>query len=145
MSLITRTAKGSKLTIAEMDGNLTYLESIGRPYKVYTAFLSQTGTNAPIAEVAENLLDGEIVWSYDGIGNYTGTLNGAFISDNKVFFILSPNYSNVSALSNSVIEYAVGRNDVDSIYLQTANVDATGARDSSNNLLYNFIEIRVYN
>ena len=128
-----------------MDGNLTYLESIGRPYKVYTAFLSQTGTNAPIAEVAENLLDGEIVWSYDGIGNYTGTLNGAFISDNKVFFILSPNYSNVSALSNSVIEYAVGRNDVDSIYLQTANVDATGARDSSNNLLYNFIEIRVYN
>jgi hypothetical protein len=34
---------------------------------------------------------------------------------------------------------------VDSIYLQTANVDATGARDSSNNLLYNFIEIRVYN
>lgn len=29
MSLITRTAKGSKLTIQEMDGNLTYLESNG--------------------------------------------------------------------------------------------------------------------
>lgn len=29
MSLITRTAKGSKLTIADMDGNLTYLESNG--------------------------------------------------------------------------------------------------------------------
>jgi hypothetical protein len=27
MSLVTRTGKGSKLTTAEMDGNLTYLES----------------------------------------------------------------------------------------------------------------------
>jgi hypothetical protein len=30
MSLITRTAKGSKLTIAEMDGNLTYLEQLAQ-------------------------------------------------------------------------------------------------------------------
>ena len=30
MSLITRTAKGSKLTIAEMDGNLTYLEQLAK-------------------------------------------------------------------------------------------------------------------
>jgi hypothetical protein len=30
MTLITRTAKGSKLTIAEMDGNLTYLEQLAQ-------------------------------------------------------------------------------------------------------------------
>jgi len=30
MSLITRTEKGSKLTIQEMDGNLTYLESLAQ-------------------------------------------------------------------------------------------------------------------
>jgi hypothetical protein len=30
MPLITRTAKGSKLTIAEMDGNLTYLEQLAQ-------------------------------------------------------------------------------------------------------------------
>jgi hypothetical protein len=30
MSLITRTEKGSKLTIAEMDGNLTYLEQLAQ-------------------------------------------------------------------------------------------------------------------
>ena len=42
MALITREEKGSKLTIAEMDGNLTYLDN-KVPYKVYTALLTQSG------------------------------------------------------------------------------------------------------
>jgi hypothetical protein len=47
MSLTTREEKGEKLTIQEMDGNLTYLESLARPYKVYTALLTQSGGNNP--------------------------------------------------------------------------------------------------
>jgi hypothetical protein len=43
MSLITRTAKGSKLTIAEMDGNLTYLESNGFVDGVYSQTVIGTG------------------------------------------------------------------------------------------------------
>lgn len=55
-----------------------------RPYKVYTALLTQTGTDAPVATVLENTLGGEIVWSYDGFGSYIGSLNGAF-TENKTF------------------------------------------------------------
>jgi hypothetical protein len=43
MSLITRTGKGSKLTIEEMDGNLTYLESNGFVDGEYSQTLIGTG------------------------------------------------------------------------------------------------------
>ena len=51
-------------------------KSVG--YKVYIAELSQTGTNAPVANVIENTLGGDIVWSYAYTGAYNGTLAGAF-------------------------------------------------------------------
>jgi hypothetical protein len=43
MPLITRTAKGSKLTIAEMDGNLTYLASSSFQDGVYSQTVEGTG------------------------------------------------------------------------------------------------------
>ena len=43
MSLITREKKGSKLTIAEMDGNLTYLESNGFVDGEYSRTIQGTG------------------------------------------------------------------------------------------------------
>ena len=49
-----------------------------RPYKVYTALLNQSGTNAPVATVLENTLGGDIVWSYYTEGVYNGELLGAF-------------------------------------------------------------------
>ena len=48
------------------------------PYKVYTALLTQSGTNAPVATVLENTLGGDIVWSYCTEGVYNGELLGAF-------------------------------------------------------------------
>lgn len=54
-----------------------------KPYKVYTALLTQTGTNAPVATVFENTI-GNIVWTRYGIGNYKGTLNDAFIANKTV-------------------------------------------------------------
>ena len=44
MPLITRTTKGSKLTIAEMDGNLEFLQSIGLTGTNYI-YVSANGTN----------------------------------------------------------------------------------------------------
>jgi len=47
-------------------------------YKVYTALLTQSGTDAPIATVLENTL-GDIVWSRgETAGIYFATLSGAF-------------------------------------------------------------------
>ena len=51
--------------------------SIKLPYKVYTALLTQTSTNPPIATVLENTI-GNITWSYEGVGTYNATLIGAF-------------------------------------------------------------------
>jgi len=45
--------------------------------KVYRALLSQTGTDAPVADVKINTL-GAAVWSYEGVGDYRMTLAGAF-------------------------------------------------------------------
>ena len=55
--------------------------------KVYKALLTQSGTDAPVATVLQNTLGGNIVWSYNGVGEYTGTLNEAFLN-NKTFKII---------------------------------------------------------
>lgn len=52
-------------------------------YKVYTALLTQTGQDAPVAIVLENTI-GAIVWTRNNPGEYTGTLNNSF-PENKTF------------------------------------------------------------
>ncbi len=49
-----------------------------RPYKVYAALVSQTGTSAPTAVILENTLGGTPVFSYVSEGEYRMTLSGAF-------------------------------------------------------------------
>ena len=48
------------------------------PYKVYTALLTQSGTNAPVATVLENTL-GEITFSYENQGIYNIVSSSLFI------------------------------------------------------------------
>jgi len=55
-----------------------------RPYKVYTALLTQTGTNDPVATVLENTLGGDVVWTRSSDGVYVGTLLNAF-SETRTF------------------------------------------------------------
>ncbi|SHL94721.1 hypothetical protein [Flavobacterium chilense] len=64
-----------------------FVQNIARPYKVYTALLSQSGTNAPIATVLENTLGGLPVWSRNSIGLYIANLSGVFTTNKTVFFI----------------------------------------------------------
>lgn len=73
-----------------LNNNSTFSESSavytdGRPYKVYTALLTQTEQNTPVSTVLENTI-GDIVWSYEEVGTYFGTLTGAF-TEGKVFCI----------------------------------------------------------
>ena len=49
-----------------------------RPYKVYTALLSQSGTDAPVATVLENTLGGTVVWTRNDQGIYQATLSGGY-------------------------------------------------------------------
>jgi len=54
------------------------LVKAGRPYDVYAAILTQSGTDAPTAVVMENTLSGTIVLAYGSTGVYTATLVGEF-------------------------------------------------------------------
>lgn len=49
---------------------------------IYSATLSQSGTNAPVAVVnANTLVAGTPVWTRTGVGTYIATLTGAFLED----------------------------------------------------------------
>ena len=102
-------------------------------YKVYTALLTQSGTDAPVATVLENTL-GDIVWSYVDVGYYVGTLLGAF-TENKTGFFIEP-ASNLN--KNAFIQ--TNAKSQDSIELTIFN----GTTVSNGDLFRTLIEIRVY-
>jgi hypothetical protein len=111
-------------------------------YKVYTALLTQTGTNPPVATVLENTLGGTLVWTRDSDGYYTATLAGAFPDENKFFTLNSIIFLSIENIvsvgwvnSNSFIVYSSFWNGV----IPTAYTP-------QDDILYNYpIEIRVYN
>ena len=181
MPLVKRTDKGSPLSIEEMDGNLDYLATnlsgstvtisgsvnlsgslsvngtqVGSSYKVYTALLTQTSTNAPTAEVLENTLGADIVWSRSQAGYYIGTLAGAFIagktlvgptgepasSKNLAYPIINSAFGGPGSLYGYL---SFGRLDNDSVYL--LSTDATSEIAELSSIYQGSIQvnIKVYN
>ena len=105
-------------------------------YKVYTALLTQTGTNPPVATVLENTI-GNIWFTYVSIGSYEIESDGLFIQDKTYFNGASSNYGSDSVTLN--FNY---QND-SFITLLTFDV---GTQQSLDDALYlSPIEIRVYN
>lgn len=116
-------------------GTAWVLIGTARTYKVYTALLTQTGTNAPVATVLENTLGGTVVLSRDSAGDYRATLAGAFTSGKT--FVIPPE----SPIFDVVIYIRCYRADDNTIYVQT--YDQNG--DGEDGRLSNYpIEIRVY-
>lgn len=102
------------------------------PYKVYTASLTQTSTDPPVANIFENTI-GTITWSYNSGGYYIGTCTDCFTTD-KTTVNLMVNYNWDGCADNFV---TIQSNDA--ISLQICAGDdflATGTEA--------FIEIRVY-
>lgn len=106
-------------------------------YLVYTALLTQTGTDAPVATVLENTLGGTVVWTRDAAGIYTATLSSAF-TEKKT--IVCPDYTigyYLSNLSATIKGSRVSSNVVSLAY--SGGVDFSD--DGINDVL---VEIRVY-
>jgi len=124
---------GTRTVVADASGNLSTSAPIdSRPYKVYTALLSQSGTNAPTAIVLENTLGGIITWARGAIGVYTGTLTGVFTTNKTAILISAIGNHLASSNWSSVNEITVRTYD-------------TAGGSSDNRLFDNTIEIRVYN
>lgn len=126
---------GTRTVVADASGNLSAPATPPdtRPYKVYSAYVVQSGSSAPSATVMENTI-GAIVWSRLSTGTLQATLSGAFTA-NKTF--CTQNFSNssggssfscgITPTSSSVTSFAMYNNGVLS--------DNTAS----------FIEILVYN
>lgn len=107
-----------------------------RPYKVYTALLTQSGKNAPVAIVLENTLGGDIIYGWESEGMFTGTLSGVFTNSKTTFSL-----SNSSVNSNAIMKsYYNTSND---FYIETSIASTEIGTDAL--LLNTMIEIRVYN
>ena len=123
----------TKYIVNNKSGQTINGEPILRPYKVYTALLTQSGGLAPVDTVLENTLGGTLVWTRQSTGNYIATLNGAFPEGKTVCFYTHDGYNGVTGFAGAV------RNDSDTVWVTFNNpayVDSEGI-DS--------IEIRVYN
>lgn len=99
--------------------------------RVYRAEITQTGTNAPVANVIENTFNGPIVWTRTGAGFYLGTLAGAF--KERRFFSGPIDTSSGPAVKPGRIT----RNSENIVVLTTAGTDGELVADQS------FVEIIV--
>ena len=109
-----------------------------RPYKVYTALLSQIGNAAPTATVLENTLGGTVVWSRTGTGVYNATLNGAFPLGKTT---VMPFFGAINGGVNLSQTISGVRIDNNSVGIRTS----AGSTLTDVLLLDATIEIRIYN
>ena len=122
-----------------------------RPYKVYTALLSQTGTDAPVATVLENTLGYDIVWSRLNAGGYLATATEFTIEDVNKFYCKIGNRL-PSGASTNLVSYIVeasnlpvGSSSSFEVFTKTI-LNSTGVVTIGDNILeFTPIEIRVYN
>ena len=113
----------------------TQIDNTTLPYKVYRALLTQTSTNAPTSTIIENTLSGDIVWTRNSPGNYTGTLTGEFLLG-KTFY---PTYGSTNGLDR----FFMHRIDDNTFKIYTLSYDETTSLDD---VLHNTpIEVIVYN
>lgn len=103
-----------------------------RIYKVYTALLSQSGTDAPVATVLENTI-GTITWLRDGVGSY--------YASSAALFTASKTYTNVTKKENSS-SFTIYINDTSSVYVEQKQQLSSTYIDDMNDVP---VEIRVYN
>lgn len=104
-------------------------------HKDYVALLTQVGEEPPVATVLNssdpNYL-GDITWTRNGVGDYTGTLQGAF-TENKTFLIAG------SVGAGNIPFFWLN---VDSIAINVRNLSDIGVEDYM--LEKTAFEVRVY-
>jgi hypothetical protein len=113
--------------------NRTYQPSI-YPYKVYTALLTQTSTNPPVAIVLENTI-GNIWFTYDHVGVYRVHSAGLFTNNKTTVSI--DTFGNNGDFTRLISYRYV---DINRLGIYT---DRGGF--SNDILINNRLEIRVYN
>lgn len=111
-------------------------------YKVYSALLTQSGTNPPVATILENTLDTPIVWEYIGVGEYSAS--GITWDPLKTVIEIYKSSSFGYITPFEYISFGI-HNTNEQLLLQSGTVDSDLVLTLYNGILYrNFVEIRVY-
>ena len=110
------------------------VENGGRPYKSYTALLTQQEEDAPVAIILENTL-GEIpVWTRDATGNY-------YLDSISNLFTTNKTFTTVTNRELTTLQFISIQSETQ-IYLEQINRETSAYTDSMVEIP---IEIRVYN
>jgi hypothetical protein len=137
----------STINLPDPDDNATFnFPSVGGTlaltsdipgYKVYTAVISQTGTNPPTVDyVLNNTLGFNPTFQYDATGSYIINNGVSGWTNNKTVVFLNPGFPNISYI------FGWSRIDAADIYLYTTNSTNNAFTNSCLNRAS--IEIRIY-
>lgn len=128
-------------TINDVITQLNSLVTPSKPYKVYTALLTQLGTDDPIANVLENTI-GEINFIRDDVGAYKVISPAGLFTLNKVVFIIGERDGADANTTDGFMVTSMSENTETELKFFFNMIFGPGA---DNNMHSRFIEIRVYN
>ncbi len=124
----------------EVSGGLTVNGTSNlRPYKVYTALVTQTSSLDPTDLILESTFNSTLTWNRDYTGRYTISSTAEFTQD-KVFVVFSQNAA--LATSTTPCHYNWQWYDSSNLYIESLNVAGATA---DNLFSATSVEIRVYN
>ena len=140
---------GTQMNVPQSDGtnkNLTRNFSISNlaplitqynlGYTVYTALITQTGTDAPVATVLQNTTGGTIAWSYSNVGIYVATISDATYTANKTAVLISSGGVSNSTVKSSVVNSTTA--------LTVYQVDVGDQQPTNTISATTTLEIRIY-
>ena len=116
-----------------------FANSYSLGYTVYTALITQTGTDAPVATVLQNTTGGTIVWSRNSTGRYLATISGATYTANKTAILLTSGSASATDGRFLKVEDS-GNTTVQAFY----NFDTSANTAQDGIVTGAMIEIRIY-
>lgn len=119
--------------VSNFKGRL-YIPNTDSPYKVYTALISQSGTDDPTATVLENTTGGTVAWTRATTGQYSATFTGVTLVQTKTAIFCSNGFDTGVIILSS---YWANSNTIN-LYLRNAS------NTTVDGLLRMNFEIRVY-
>jgi hypothetical protein len=116
-----------------------FANSYSLGYTVYTALITQTGADAPVATVFQNTTGGTIVWTRNSTGRYLATISGATYTANKTAILLTSGSASATDGRFLKVEDS-GNTTVQAFY----NFDTSANTAQDGIVTGAMIEIRIY-
>lgn len=112
------------------------------PYKVYTALITQSGTDAPVANVLANTVGVSVTWIYTGVGTYGCNSESLFtLGKTVVLTHADPSYKTIGHFLQADLRNANSNGITFMSWTQDLAMGPTLADDLVD---HDLVEIRVY-